>query len=95
MSASLLRHPSAFIPLSMSFIALAMVIGDALIYGIVYEADEGTAAHIFQLLMMLQVPVILFFAVKWMPRAPLQALTILILQAVAAFLAILAVIFLT
>ena len=34
----------------MSFAALAMVLGHAAMFGVVHEADEGTAAHIFQLL---------------------------------------------
>jgi len=42
-----------------------MVLGHAAIYGIVHETDEGPAAHIFQILMAAQVPVVAFFAIKW------------------------------
>jgi len=64
-------------------------------FGVVHEADEGTAAHIFQILMVAQVPVVAFFAINWLPRTPRQALNVLALQAGAAFAAFAAVFFLT
>ena len=76
-------------------VALAMVLVHAAVFGIVHEVDEGTAAHIFQILMAGQVPVVAFFAIKWLPRAPTQALQVLAMQAAAAFAAIAAVVFLT
>ncbi len=90
-----MKKPSAFIPLAMSFAALALVLGHAAIFGVVHEADEGAAAHIFQLLMAAQVPVVAFFAIKWLPRAPRQTLLVLALQAGAALAAFAAVFFLT
>lgn len=90
-----LNKPSAFLPLAMSLVALAMVLGHAAIFGVVHEADEGTAAHIFQLLMVAQVPIVAFFAIKWLPRAPRQTLLVLALQSGAALAAIVAVFFLT
>ena len=90
-----MKQPSAFLPLAMSLAALAMVLGHAAIFGIVHEADEGTAAHIFQLLMAAQIPVVGFFVIKWLPRAPRQTLQLLGLQAGAALAAIVAVVFLT
>ena len=51
MNASLMKKPSAFLPIAMSLAALALVLGHAAMFGIVHEADERTAAHIFQLLM--------------------------------------------
>ena len=53
----------------------------------VREADEGAAAHIFQLLIVAQVPVGAFFAIKWLPQAPRQALLVLALQACAVLAA--------
>jgi len=90
-----IKQPGAFLPLVMSLAALAMVLGHAAIFGIVHEADEGTAAHIFQLLMAAQVPVVAYFAIKWLPRAPRQTLRVLALQAGAALAAFAAVFFLT
>ena len=95
MSRSLIKEPSAFLPLAMSLAALALVLGHAAMYGIVHEADEGTPAHLFQLLMAAQVPVVAFFAIKWLPRTPRQTLQVLALQAGATLAAFAAVFFLT
>jgi len=83
MNISLIKHPSAFIPIGMSLAALALVLTHVAIFGTVREADEGAAAHIWQLLMAGQVPVVVFFAAKWLPQAPPQALLVLALQSVA------------
>lgn len=95
MNASPLKQPSALAPMAMSLAALAMVLGHAAIYGIVHEADEGAAAHIFQILMAAQVPVIVYFAVKWLPRDPKPAFRVLALQAAAALAAFASVYWLT
>ena len=89
---TLLKQPSAFLPLAMSFLALAIVLVHLARFGTAREADEGTSAHIFQLLMAAQVPIVAFFAIKWLPRAPGPALGILALQA-GAVLAALAPVF--
>ena len=89
----IVRKPSAFVPLAMSLTALG-VIGVAAMFGhLVPQPDEGTEAHIWQLLMAGQLPVLGFFAVKWLPRAPKQALCVLALQ-VAAVLAAMAPVYL-
>jgi len=95
MDAPSMKQPSAFLPVAMSLVALAVVLDHAARYGIVHEADEGAAAHIFQLLMAAQVVVVAFFAIKWLPRAPRQTLQILAMQAGAAVAAFAAVFFLT
>ena len=87
MNPSLLRRASAFVPLAMSAAALATVVGYAAMFGVARQADEGTAAHIWQLLMAGQLPVIAFFAVKWLPAEPRQALLVLALQVGAALAA--------
>src|SRR6185369_8587749 len=51
------------------------------------EADEGTAAHLWQLLMVGQVPLVAYFALIWLPRSPGKALRVLALQLVAALAA--------
>jgi hypothetical protein len=79
-----LTRPSALIPLAMSLAALSLVLGHVAFFGVAREADEGTAAHLWQLLMAGQIPIIAFFAVRWLPRNPRQALLVLVLQAVAA-----------
>ena len=72
----------------MSLAALATVLGHVAMFGAAREADEGAAAHVFQLLMIAQLPVIAFFAIKWVPRTPRGALQILALQAGAALAAL-------
>ena len=89
---TMLNQPSAFLPVTMSFAALAVVIGHIVMFGVVREADEGAAAHIFQLLMVAEPPIVAFFAIKWLPRFPRQALEILAVQA-GAVLAALAPVF--
>jgi len=88
MNISTLEKPSAWIPLAMSFAALALVLGHVALFGAVREADEGTAAHLWQILMAGQVPIVAFFAIKWLPQIPRQTLVILALQALAALAAL-------
>lgn len=85
---TLLKKPSAFLPAIMSLVVVAVEWYTFARFGIVHEADEGTAAHIFQILMAAQIPIILFFAIRWLPRYPRQALEVLALQAVAALAAL-------
>lgn len=77
---SVLKKPSAFLPIAMSFTALTIVLVSIAAFGVVHEHDEGATAHIWQLLMGGQMPVLLLFALKWLPRAPKQALFVLALQ---------------
>lgn len=95
MNVSPFKQPSGLLPVIMSVVALGIVLGHAAVFGIVHEVDEGTPAHIFQLLMVGQVPLILYFALTWLPRAPGNALRVLALQAGAALAAFAAVYFLT
>jgi hypothetical protein len=84
---AMLRQPSAFLPVLLSAAALATVLTHAALYGAVREPDEGAAAHIFQLLMLAQLPIVAFFALKWIPREPRQGLPTLALQVTAALAA--------
>ena len=91
----MMRRPSAFLPLAMSIAALMVVAASAIYgfahgaHGIIRQPDEGAAAHLWQLFMAGQLPVLLFFAIKWLPRAPRQTMYVLALQ-VAAVLAAMA-----
>jgi hypothetical protein len=71
----------------MSLAALAVVVARIVFVGVAPEPDEGAAAHVWQLLMAGQLPVIAFFAITWLPRNPRQALVALLLQAVAGLAA--------
>ena len=83
-----MRHPGAWVPLAMSLAALAVVLGHVALFGVVREADEGTAAHLFQLLMAGQLPFVAYFAIKWLPRSPSLALPVLALQFIAGLAAL-------
>ncbi|WP_251106592.1 hypothetical protein [Alloacidobacterium dinghuense] len=85
---AIVRRPSAFVPMAMSLTALAVVLGHIALYGAAREADEGAAAHIWQILMAGQMPVLLFFAIKWLPKAPRQSFYVLAMQAGAALSAL-------
>jgi hypothetical protein len=89
---AIVRLPGAFVPMAMSLSALAIVFAHIAFYGIAPQADEGAAAHLWQLLMTLQLPILVIFAVRWLPKAPRQTLGVIALQA-AAFCASLAPVF--
>ena len=91
----IIKKPSAYLPIAMSLSALALVLIHAALYGIVHEADEGTTAHLFQILMAAQVPLVAFFALKWLPEVPGQALRVIALQICAALAAFASVYWLT
>jgi hypothetical protein len=86
--ASPFRTPSAIVPLVMSGVALITVLVHATSAGAVRAGDEGMAAHLFQLLIVGQAPFAAFFATKWLPRQPPEAMYVLALQAAAAFVAL-------
>ncbi len=90
---STLKLPSAWLPVVMSLVALAVVLGYVAVHGTARQADEGTAAHTWQLLMAVQIPIVLFFAASWLRRDLKQALVILALQTIA-YLAALAPVYL-
>lgn len=83
-----LKRPGGFLPLAMSAAALATVLVHVLMHGAAREADEGAAAHLFQLLMAVQAPIVIgYFAFK--ARESLGgAFAVLAIQAAAAALAL-------
>jgi hypothetical protein len=76
------------IPLAMSGAAVAIVLLHLVFVGSAPQADEGTEAHLWQLLMAGQVPIVAFFAVTHLSRDPGSALRVLGLQAAAALAAL-------
>jgi hypothetical protein len=94
MSVPTIKHPSAFVPVVMSITALALLLGYVAIYGFANDPphDERAPARIFQLLMVCQALIMAFFAIKWLPQAPRQALQILALQVAAALVPIVLII---
>ena len=92
--ATLVKRPSASVPVAMSVAALLFVLAHTAMFGTTHEADEGATAHLWQLLIAAQLPVVLFFAIKWLPLERRSALLVLALQASAGLAAIAPVYFL-
>ncbi len=84
---AMLKHASAFVPIMMSLGALATVLIYLALHGPAPQADEGAAAHIWQLLMAAQMPIVFFFAIRWLPSSPRYAL-VLALQGGTAIAAV-------
>jgi hypothetical protein len=78
----LVRKPSAIVPISMSIGALGVVTVAFAISGTQRQPDEGTAAHLWQLLMAGQLPFLAWFALNWVRRDAKAGLSVLALQLV-------------
>ena len=94
------RAPSAWIPVALAGAAIALLAGylltgphtpNIVVENGIPREDEGAAAHLWQLLMLLQVPCVLFFAAWWLPKDPKRALAMLGIQGLAFLLAALPV----
>jgi hypothetical protein len=83
-----LKEPLALIPIGFSLAALVVVTIALAKYGVVHEADEGTAAHLFQLCMGVSFITSAAFAIQWLGRAPWRTLRVLGIQMVAALVAV-------
>ncbi|MXO61367.1 hypothetical protein GRI89_17635 [Altererythrobacter salegens] len=90
------RAWSAWIPLLMSGTALSLLLvylatGPHAPYMVVENGvprpDESATARLWQLLMVLQLPVMGWFAFRWLPRHPRRAVAILAMQALAIVVA--------
>lgn len=89
----LLKRPTGFLPIAISVAFLVPMVAGIAEGTLVRQPDEGTAAHLFQILMPLQAVVIAWFAASWLPKRPRAAGQVLFLQG-AAFLPVLAVVYL-
>ncbi len=84
---TMFKRPSAFLPVAMSCSALVIVLVFLILHGAAPQPDEGAAAHLWQLLLVLQIPIVIFFVIIWVARFPRRALPILALQVAAALTA--------
>ena len=80
---ALLLQPTGYLPVAMSLGALATIVWFVAAHGVVHQPDEGAQAHLWQLLVAGQVPLIAYFAFRWLSRARRAALVVLALQAAA------------
>ena len=83
----MLKQPSAILPVVMSGAALATVLIHLIRFGPAPQPDEGAAAHIFQLLIAAEFPIVVYFAAKWLPGEPRPAATVLAIQFAAVIAA--------
>ena len=77
----LLKLPSAWLPLALSSACLLMFLWFLIFVGKPQtpEQDEGAAAHLFQLLMTAQLPIVLYFMLRWLPKYPAKGMVVLML----------------
>ncbi len=74
-----IKRVTGFAPVVMSLIALAVLVEGVFQFGHNPPADEGWQAHIFQIMMVAQIPIILLFIVNsW--RSLKQNLPVLVAQ---------------
>ncbi|MEQ7874692.1 hypothetical protein ABDK56_11885 [Sphingomonas sp. ASV193] len=79
----LARKPSGYAPVLMSLLALCVVLMAISTGHTRREPDEGTSAHIWQLLIAGQLPFLLWFASRWLRRDLKSGLPVLGAQIVA------------
>ncbi len=83
---TLMRQPTGYLPVAMSTGALGMIVWFVAVHGVVHQPDEGAQAHLWQLLVAGQLPLMAYFAVSWLPIARRPALVALALQVAAVIL---------
>ena len=71
-------------PIAIPVFLLLLGLRYVAIYGVVSQADEGIEAHLFQLLMPVQLVLMAYFAATWLPRASRGAFAVLALQVLAS-----------
>ena len=82
------RKLSAWSPVIMSIGALVLVGVQISVHGTQPERDEGALAHLWQLLILGQLPIIGFFVFRWLRAYPRQGAAVLAAQVLAAALAL-------
>ena len=96
MTSSLLRKPSAWMPMVGSVAALGLILAYVATVGVsaAPSPDEGAPARIFQFVMVGVAAAIAYFAVRWLPVAPKAATAVLALQVALAALPIITILLL-
>ena len=83
-----MKKPSGWVPAAVSLGVLAVMLISFIVSGVpARQPDEGIGAHLFQIWLVLEFFMIAFFALKWLPQKPKQALVILAIQIIAALVA--------
>ena len=91
-STSPYRAVSAWVPIILAGAAMALLAGylvtgphaaNIVVENGVAREDESAVARIWQLLMLLQLPAIMVFAIRWLPRVPRRSAVMLAVQGLA------------
>jgi hypothetical protein len=85
---ALVRQPAAFVPVAMAGLGVAMIAAQLIRFGAAPQPDETGYARIWQLLMLMEVPAIAVFAVRWLPVAGRSAQLMLGLQLASVAVAV-------
>ena len=80
---TLARQPSGFMPVVLSLAALALVLGTIATAGVARQPDEGAAAHIYQLLIAAQLPLLCLFMLRSVRKDVRAGLVIASIQVAA------------
>lgn len=84
---TLLKKSSAWIPIALSGVMFGiLLVFLALSAGQSPAKDEGVGAHLFQIWLVLEVFGIGFFVLTEVPKAPRQALPVLMIQVIAVLI---------
>ena len=84
MNIPLIKHPSAWIPIALSLTVVAAMLVHIATVGVpVRQLDEGAGAHLFQIWLVIEVLMLSFFAVRFLPQRPKQAVIVLGIQILA------------
>jgi hypothetical protein len=89
------RWLGAILPLAMTFTVIAVGVIRAVQIGGFREPDENAAAHLFQLFMPAEVPIVALFAATQWPRDPAWTARVVALQVGTAAALFAGVFFLT
>lgn len=85
--ASPIKEASAWIPIAISLAATSVLVVQAWKYGVDLEGEPGPTTHIFHLLMAVQLPFVVHFAIRWLRRGSGTALLVFAAQVIAAAVA--------
>ena len=81
-----MRQPAGYLPVVMSLGAFVMIAWYVAAHGVVHQDDESGQARVWQLLVAAQVPLIAYFALRWLPTAIRPVLVVIALQVAAVAL---------
>jgi hypothetical protein len=77
------KKTGAWMPVLMSLGAIVLLGIRVVTHGLKPVNGEGALVQLWQLLLLAQLPLIIFFGHQWLRRAPRQSLTILAVQGLA------------